>query len=96
MHLHRVALILVIAAITCEVSWADMQCNTAVMDIHMKNCNRAKRNSENVDIQTLDEETKQITKRDNVIGKDKKKCNLFIFNRIRITATIIRYIFISE
>ncbi|XP_011638797.1 uncharacterized protein LOC105428285 [Pogonomyrmex barbatus] len=65
MHLYRsaaqkIALILAILAITCEISWASKQCKTVVMDVHMKRCrlgaeDRAKRSLERFDLQKYDE-----------------------------------------
>jgi len=64
MHLHRseacgIALILVILAITCEISSANKQCKTIVMDVHMKKCRlgteRVKRGLERFDLQKYDE-----------------------------------------
>ncbi|KYM93904.1 hypothetical protein ALC62_15477 [Cyphomyrmex costatus] len=64
MHLYQSGacgfmLILTILGITCEISWANKQCKTVVMDVHVKRCRlgteRAKRGLEKFDLQKYTE-----------------------------------------
>ncbi|XP_024871610.1 uncharacterized protein LOC112454446 [Temnothorax curvispinosus] len=56
---HRIALILAILTVTCEISWASKQCKSVVMDVQVKKCRlgaeRAKRGLERFDMQKYDE-----------------------------------------